>query len=238
MRSLHQTLFKYGFVPSYFMKIANHALWPSYLIASCVLAYGLYIGLFTVPADTTQGDVFRIIYIHVPLAALSLSLYIATAIGCTLDQMLHLKMASLYAFACACLGLVVTILTIITGMIWAKPTWGTWWVWDARLTSELVLAMLYCGFLIARLNIKPTRLAREVSTYIAWIGTMNIPIVHYSVQWWFTLHQGPSVLQFAKPKMPWIMLYPLIISGLGFSLLCFVIIMHSVKVLLSTKVAE
>ena len=238
MKNLHRTLFKYSFVPSYFMKIANRALWPSYLFSICVLSYGLFVGLFTVPADATQGEVFRIIYIHVPLAALSLALYIGTAIGCTLDQMLHLKMASLYAIACGFLGLVITVLTIITGMIWAKPTWGTWWVWDARLTSELVLAMLYCGFLIARFNIKPTKLAQEVSTYIAWIGTMNIPVVHFSVQWWFTLHQGPSVLQFAKPKMPWIMLYPLIISGLGFSLLCFVIIMHSVKVLLSAKVTE
>lgn len=224
-------IFSSLFVPRYFLEWTKWLIPVLYTISIVTITYGSYIGLFEVPADITQGEVFRIIYIHVPLAVLSLLLYLCVSICMLLERGLHLKMAGVYAHAAAVVGLLMTTLTLITGMIWAKPTWGIWWVWDARLTSEVVLATLYIGYLIVRTQIQPKVLAAEISAYVAWIGTMNIPLVHYSVNWWFTLHQGPSVLQFAQPKMPWVMLYPLLITGVGFVTLAGVMIVHTARCL-------
>lgn len=222
-------LFKYFFIPKYFFLLTQWLLPTLYTIAVIMISYGAYLGLVSVPADITQGEVFRIIYIHVPLAVLSLLLFLCVSICMLLKRGLHLKMAGVYASACAIVGLLMTALTIVTGMIWAKPTWGVWWVWDARLTSEAILAALYAGFIIVRTHIRPITVADEISGYIAWIGAMNIPLVHYSVNWWFTLHQGASVLQFAQPKMPWIMLYPLIMTGSGFLFLAMGMVIHTVQ---------
>lgn len=235
IKKLTVLIFSCLFVPRYFLAWSNRLIPALYTISLSTIAYGCYIGLYVVPADVTQGEVFRIIYIHVPLAVLSLLLYLCVSVCMLLERGLHLKMAGIYAHAAAVVGLLMTVLTLITGMIWAKPTWGVWWVWDARLTSEAILAVLYIGYLIVRTQIQPKALGAEISAYIAWIGTMNIPLVHYSVNWWFTLHQGPSVLQFAQPKMPWTMLYPLLITGFGFILHAGVMVVQTARCLILSQ---
>ena len=225
-----QFFLKYFFVYKTFVRWVGMLLWPGYLLSFALLFFGCYHG-FIVPADVTQGEVFRIIYVHVPLAALSLGLYVALSVCVMLDRGLHLKMADAYALACAVGGALITALVLITGSIWAKPTWGTWWIWDARITSEVILLMLYMAYIAVRTGIDPPLLARQVAAWVALLGLVDLPLVHFSVQWWYTLHQGPTLLQFAQPKMPWILLYPLLITGLGFFCLTFCMVMHTAMVI-------
>lgn len=224
--------FKKLFVRREFMMWSQYIIWPLYSLALSMIMYGSYHGLYVTPADITQGEVFRIIYIHVPMAALSMALYLGMCLFVLLERGWHLKMADQYALACAIVGTTVTLLTIITGSIWAKPTWGTWWVWDARLTSEVVLLGLFISYWVIKVGIKPDKTAKEISSYIALIGAINIPFIHYSVQWWYTLHQGPTILQLATPKMPWVMLYPLIYTGIGCMILCMGLVIHTAFILL------
>lgn len=230
--------FKKIFVKREFMMWSQLIIWPLYSLAFSIIMFGSYHGLYLTPADVTQGEVFRIIYIHVPMAALSMALYLGMCFFVLLERGWHLKMADQYALACAIVGSTITLLTIITGSIWAKPTWGTWWIWDARLTSEVILLVLFVSYWVIRAGIQPDVMAKEVSSYIALLGAINIPFIHYSVQWWYTLHQGPTILQFAKPKMPWIMLYPLICTGIGCILLCIGLVIHTAIVLVCRKSAD
>ena len=219
-------LFRFFFVTKTFISWAKTCALCGYLLSLPLVFYGFYQGL-QVPADVTQGEVFRIIYLHVPLAAFSLAVYLIMALFIILERLLHLKMADVYAISCAFVGALITVLALVTGSIWAKPTWGAWWIWDARITCEVLLLLLYVAYLIARLQIKPRIIATEISSWIAIIGLIDLPLIHYSVQWWYTLHQGPTVLQFAAPKMPWVMLYPLIICMSGFALLIAALIVHT-----------
>lgn len=232
-----QYLFKKFFVEKEFTRWASVLVWPGYLISIILVGYGSYLGLYEVPADVTQGEVFRIIYIHVPMAVLSLALYVAMGVSVILERGMHIKMADTYALAIAIVGVVVTGLAIVTGAIWAKPTWGAWWIWDARITSEIILLMLYLGYITTRVGIVPNELGKEVSSWVAIVGIVDVPFVHYSVNWWYTLHQGATVLQFARPKMPWIMLYPLLITMIGSACLVGVLIIHTAWILrkMSTK---
>ncbi|MEC8881830.1 MAG: cytochrome c biogenesis protein CcsA [Pseudomonadota bacterium] len=227
-----QFLFKHVFVSRVFLAWIEKALWPSYYLCVGLLGFGLYHGLYTVPVDVTQGEVFRIIYIHVPLAVLSLGLYCGVGMCAILERGLHMKIASAYALSLSIVGALCTLLAIITGAIWAKPTWGTWWVWDARLTSELILLMLYISYISVRMCIKPIEVSRKIAAYIAMLGMIDIPFVHYSVEWWYTLHQGSTILHFAKPKMPWMMLWPLLICILASFGLIAVMVMHTTSVVL------
>ena len=189
-----------------------------YAVIVPVLSFCMYQGLYLVPADLVQGECFRIIYVHVPMAFLSLALYVLLGLCALLYSTLHIKSADLCAVCAAALGSVATFLAILTGAIWGKPTWGTWWFWDARLTSECVLGLMYVGYLATRFQLLPSDYAKKVASLLATLGLINVPIVHYSVQWWYTLHQ-PSTLLSTKSTMPIEMFAPLLGTIVAFMLL-------------------
>lgn len=175
-----------------------------------VLFYGLFDGLFVAPSDYQQGNVYRIMYIHVPLAIQSLSVYVIMSVCAAIYLIWKIKIADYIAKISAPIGAVFTALTLITGSLWGKPTWGTFWIWDARLTSEFILLFIYIGIIAIRHAIPEPRLSAHASGIFTLLGFVNIPIIHYSVDWWNTLHQGASILQFAKPTIASSMLHPLL----------------------------
>ncbi len=182
------------------------------------LSLGAYAGLYIAPSDYQQSDAFRILYVHVPSAFLSLSIYTIISLCSLVYLVWKVKIADIVASASAAAGATFTLLALATGAIWGKPMWGAWWVWDARLTSELILFFLYLGYICLRSAVSTSRLSSQVSGIFALMGLIDIPIVHFSVKWWNTLHQGPTISRWAKPAMPWPMLWPLLIMMLGFGL--------------------
>lgn len=181
-----------------------------------LLAIGGIWALFYAPADYQQGDAFRIIYLHVPAAFMSLAIYAYMSFLALLVLVWRIKMAGLLMSQCALIGAVMTFLALATGSIWGKPMWGTWWIWDARLTSELILLFLYLGILGTHSAIQNQTQKYKAIAIVTLVGFVDIPIIHYSVYWWNTLHQGSSLSLMAKPKIASSMLYPLLIMILGF----------------------
>ena len=167
-------------------------------------------GLFVAPADYQQGDAFRIMYLHVPAAMMSLGLYAFMTTAVVMYFVMRIQVANWLAEIIAPLGALMTVITLVTGSLWGRPTWGTYWIWDARLTSELILLFIYLGVIAMRQSIPDRRLAGRASGIVTCVGLVNLPIIHYSVNWWHTLHQGSSILQFAKPKIAPEMLTPLL----------------------------
>jgi heme exporter protein C len=188
--------------------------WPALVL---ILA-GLYGGLVLAPADYQQGDGFRIIYIHVPSAWLSLMGYTAMAVSAAIGLIWRIKLAHVVARSIAPLGAAFTFLALVTGSLWGKPMWGTYWVWDARLTSELILLFLYMGFIALQAAFEEPATKDKAGAVLAIVGVVNVPIIHYSVQWWSTLHQGPTIAKFGKPSIEVHMLIPLLMMILGFTL--------------------
>ncbi len=183
------------------------ALLP-WLWAACIMltVAGLYIGFFVAPTDATQGDSYRIIFIHVPAAWMSMLLYLVMAFWAAIGWAFNARLASMVARAIAPTGALFTFLALWTGALWGKPTWGTWWVWDARLTSELILLFLYLGFMALVNAIDDTRRADQAGALLAIVGAVNVPIIYFSVKWWNTLHQGATISMTAAPKMAHTML--------------------------------
>jgi heme exporter protein C len=173
-------------------------------------SYGLIAGLFFAPADYQQGDGFRIMYVHVPSAFAGMAAYLVMAVAALLTLVFRLKIAAICMLCSARVGVWFTFLALVTGSIWGKPMWGTWWIWDARLTSVLILFFLYLGFLALQSVISDPANRDRASAVIALVGAINLPIIHYSVIWWNTLHQGPSISKFAAPSIAPAMLYPLL----------------------------
>jgi heme exporter protein C len=207
--------------PPTFYRFAD-ALAPWLLGAAVLLiAIAVYAGLFVAPPDYQQGDAFRIIYVHVPAAALSLSIYIAMALAGGIALIWRMKLAEVAVVAAAPIGASFTALALVTGMLWGKPMWGAYWVWDARLTSELVLLFLYFGVIGLRQAYADPRTAARACAWLALVGVVNVPIVHFSVNWWNSLHQGSTILSIdgiVRPKMSTDMLWPLLTSLAGFYL--------------------
>ncbi len=191
---------------------------PRWLALACLVCFisGLYGGLILAPADYQQGDSFRIIYIHVPSAWLSLFIYMIMATAGGIGLIWRIKIAEIIARSSAPIGASFTFLALVTGAIWGKPMWGTWWVWDARLTSELILLFLYLGYIALQSAFEDRRVAAQAGAILALVGVVNIPIIHYSVEWWNTLHQGPTLTKFDKPSIHLSMLIPLLLMLLGF----------------------
>ncbi len=179
-------------------------------------AFGLYVGFFVAPTDATQGESYRIIFIHVPAAWMSMFLYLVMAFWAAIGLIMNTRMSSMMASAIAPTGALMTVLALITGSLWGKPTWGTYWVWDARLTSELVLLFLYLGFLALQAAIDDPRRADKAGAVLALVGVVNIPIIYFSVQWWNTLHQGSSVSLTRSPSMAATMLLGMLLMALAF----------------------
>jgi len=193
-------------------------------LAAIFLSIGLVWALLFAPADYQQGHSFRIFYIHVPAASLSMGIYFAMAIAAFSSLVWQLKLADASAAAMAPVGAVFTAIALITGAAWGKPMWGTWWIWDARLTSELILLFLYLGVIALHSAFEDKNLAGKAAGILTLVGVINIPIIKYSVEWWNTLHQGSTVSKLGKPAMSLDMLWPFILCFIGFSLLVGVII--------------
>src|ERR687895_654303 len=180
-------------------------------------AAGLYIGFFVAPTDAQQGEAYRIIFIHVPAAWMSMLIYIVMAFWAALCLALNTRLSGMMAAALAPTGALFTFIALWTGALWGRPTWGTYWVWgDARLMSELILLFLYFGFMALRAAIDDPRRADRAAAVLALVGVVNIPIIYYSVQWWNTLHQGASVSLTAAPKMAATMLTGMLVMALAF----------------------
>lgn len=196
--------------PAHFYQTTKPLL-PWFAAASFLLfIVGLIGGLVWAPADYQQGDAFRIIYIHVPSAFLSLSVYILMAAAAMIELVWRVKLADIFIAASAPLGACFTALALFTGSLWGKPMWGTWWVWDARLTSELILLFLYLGVIALRSAIPERDKAGRASAILLLVGIINIPIIHYSVYWWNTLHQGDTLHLFGPSLIAPSMLHPLL----------------------------
>ena len=182
------------------------------------LVVGCVWGLVFAPADYQQGESFRIIYIHVPSAIWSKGLYSAMAIAAFIGLVWQVKTAFMAMNALAPIGAMVTFVSLITGAAWGKPMWGTWWEWDARLTSQLILFFLFLGVISLYKSFEDKQQAGKAAGVMALVGVINLPIIHYSVEWWNTLHQGATILKLDKPSMPPEMLYPLLICIVSWGL--------------------
>jgi heme exporter protein C len=189
--------------------------WP----ATLAILVALVGGLFYAPPDYQQGDGFRIIYVHAPSAWMSLMVYTTMALAAAIGLIWRMKVAHAAAAACAPIGASFTFAALVTGALWGQPMWGTYWQWDPRLTSELVLLFLYLGYMGLRAGIEDPQRADRTSAVLAVVGVVNVPIIHYSVVWWNSLHQAPSVLRLGRPTMPGSMLAPLLLMLLGFTLM-------------------
>lgn len=186
-------------------------------MAFILLAVGFAWGLFIAPADYQQKDAFRIIYVHVPAAVMSMGVYVSMAIAAVVYFVWHIKLAAYYCRSVAVLGAVFTALALFTGAVWGKPMWGTYWSWgDARLLSQLILLFLYLGYIGLVSAIEQEKLADKIGSILLVVGVINIPVIHYSVVWWNSLHQGATILKFGKPAMTADMLVPLLICLAGF----------------------
>ena len=185
-------------------------------LAFLLCAVGLYISFFVAPTDAQQGEAYRIIFIHVPAAWMSMFLYLVMGFWSGVGLVLNTRLSSMMATALAPTGALFTFIALWTGALWGKPTWGTWWVWDARLTSELILLFLYIGFMALQAAIDDQRRADKAGAVLALVGVINIPIIYFSVQWWSTLHQGASVSMKSAPSMAATMLIGMLIMALGF----------------------
>lgn len=186
--------------------------------ALLTLSIGLIWGLVFAPPDYQQGEAYRIIYIHVPAAFLSMALYAWMGFLSVLLLVWRIKLAGLLIRLVAQIGACMTFLALVTGSIWGKPMWGTWWVWDARLTSELVLLLLYLAILATYQAVNSKEDGDKIIAILTLVGLIDLPIIHYSVYWWNTLHQGATLSAIAKPKIATSMLYPLLFSLVGFFL--------------------
>lgn len=188
--------------------------WPAFVL----IVAGLYGGLVLAPPDYQQGDGFRIVYVHAPAAWLSMFVYATMAVAAAIGLVWRIKLAHAVAAASAPIGASFTVLALVTGSIWGKPMWGTWWVWDARLTSELLLLFLYAGVIALRASFDDRDRADRASAVLALVGVVNLPIIHYSVYWWNTLHQASTLTRIGKPSMAGEMLWPLLAMLFGFTL--------------------
>jgi heme exporter protein C len=195
------------------------ALAPWFLgLAAIAIGYGLVDGLVFAPPDYQQGDAFRIIYVHVPSAWLSLFAYVGMAVAAAIALIWRIKMGYAVAAASAPIGASFTLLALVTGSLWGRPMWGTFWAWDPRLTSELILLFLYVGVMSLRSAFEDPARGDRAAALLALVGVVNVPIIHFSVVWWNSLHQGATVAKFGKPTMAASMLWPLLSMALGFML--------------------
>ena len=186
--------------------------------AALGILVALYGGLVLAPADYQQKDAFRMVYVHAPTAWLSLMIYTTMAVAAAVGLIWRIKVAHAAAAACAPIGAWFTVAALGTGMLWGKPMWGAYWVWDPRLTSELVLLFLYIGYMGLRAGIEDQQKADKASAVLAVVGVVNVPIIKYSVEWWNSLHQTPTVMRMGKPAMDFDMLWPLILMFVAFTL--------------------
>jgi heme exporter protein C len=207
--------FKYS-SPQAFYPLAGKLIpWFAWLAILLAIA-GLIISFAIAPTDFQQGEAYRIIFVHVPAAWMSMVIYIAMAFWAGLGLALNARLSAMMAQALAPTGAMFTFLALVTGSLWGKPMWGTYWVWDARLTSELILLFLFIGFMALQAAIDDPRRADRAGALLALVGVVNVPIIYFSVKWWSTLHQGSSINMGAAPKMAATMLEGMLLMALAF----------------------
>ncbi|MHB1516309.1 MAG: heme ABC transporter permease [Acidiferrobacteraceae bacterium] len=211
--------------PKHFYPLAGRLIPWFGAITAVLMMVGLYWGLVIAPPDYQQGDSYRIMFVHVPSAWMSLFVYVVMAVGAAISFIWNIKLADVLAASSAPLGASFTLIALVTGSLWGKPMWGTWWVWDARLTSELILFFLYVGYMALRASIDDPRRAGQSSAILAMVGIVNIPIIHFSVDWWHTLHQPASVMKLGAPTIYITMLIPLIIMAIAFQMFYFTVLL-------------
>jgi len=206
--------------PQTFYPLAGRLI-PVFAVLAAVLgAVGLYIGFFVAPTDFQQGEAYRIIFIHVPAAWMSMFIYLVMAGWAALGLILNTRLSSMMATALAPTGALMTFLALWTGSLWGKPMWGTWWAWDARMTSELILLFLYIGFMALQASIDDPRRADKAGAILALVGAVNVPIIYFSVKWWNTLHQGSSISVGRSPSMASTMLLGMLVMALAYWMYC------------------
>ena len=215
--------------PTRFLKLTGAVL--PWLIGASALAFaaGLYMSFFTAPPDYQQGETVRIMFIHVPSAWIAMACYSLIALSALGTLVWRHPLADVSAKAAAPIGAAFTLLALITGSIWGKPTWGAWWVWDARLTSVLVLFFLYLGYIALWSTIEEPVRAGRAAAILAIVGFVNIPIIKFSVDWWNTLHQPASVARVDGPAIHSSILYPLLTMGLAFTVLFAVLLLMAMR---------
>ncbi|NDG04466.1 MAG: heme ABC transporter permease [Alphaproteobacteria bacterium] len=218
--------------PGRFTRFADRVLpWLS-LVAVVAFILGLYYALYASPPDYQQGETVRIMYIHVPAAWFGMAIYAAMAMAAGIGLVLRHALADLFCVAAAPVGAALVALCLITGSIWGQPTWGTWWVWDARLTSVLILFFLYLGYMALRHAFEDDARGAKAGAILLLVGVVNLPIIKFSVEWWNTLHQPASVLRLDGPTIHPSMLTPLLIMALAYGCFCAVLVMLRLKTIL------
>ncbi|MBK7357084.1 heme ABC transporter permease [Propionivibrio sp.] len=201
--------------PQAFYPLAGKMIPWFWTLAAIFGIAGLYIGFLVAPTDAQQGEGYRIIFLHVPASWLSMFIYLVMAFWAGLGLGFNFRLSGMMASALAPTGALFAFLSLWTGALWGKPMWGTWWVWDARLTSELILLFLYVGFIALQSSIDDPRRADKAGAILALVGVVNIPIIYFSVKWWNTLHQGSSVSLTKSPSMAVTMLWGMLLCALG-----------------------
>jgi heme exporter protein C len=215
--------------PQTFYPLAGKMVPLFSLLAIGLGLVGLYIAFLVAPTDATQGESYRIIFIHVPSAWMSMFLYLVMAFWAGVGLVFNTRLSSMMATAIAPTGALMTFLALWTGAFWGRPTWGAYWVWDARLTSELILLFLYLGFIALQAAIDDPRRADKAGAVLALVGVVNVPIIYFSVQWWNTLHQGASVSLTRAPSMATTMLWGMLIMALAFWMYSIAVVLHRLR---------
>jgi heme exporter protein C len=202
--------------PATFYPLAGKAVPWFAALAALFAAAGLWLGLFVAPTDAQQGEGYRIIFVHVAASWMSMFIYCVMAFWAGIGLAFNTRLSSMMATALAPTGAMFAFLSLLTGALWGKPMWGAWWVWDARLTSELILLFLYLGFMALQAAIDDARRADKAGAILALVGVVNVPIIYFSVRWWNTLHQGASVSMTKSPSMAQTMLWGMLLMALAF----------------------
>lgn len=222
--------------PERFYRLCDLLLPYVAVVCAALFIYGCYGALVGAPPDYQQGEGYRIIFVHVPAAWMSMFIYTFMAVLAFTGTVWRFKLARILTIAAAPIGASFTFLALLTGSIWGKPMWGAWWVWDARLTSELLLLFLYLGFIALQSSIPDPRAAWRIGAIVLMVGVINIPVIHFSVEWWNTLHQPATITKIGAPSIHASMLYPLLAMALAYKLLFALVLMLRAQIeLLKTE---
>ncbi len=224
--------------PSRFYWLSGAAVPWLWAVTLALTAAGLYVGFFVAPTDAQQGESYRIIFIHVPAAWMSMIIYLAMAFWAAVGWILNARMASMLSRALAPTGAMFTFIALWTGAFWGKPAWGTWWVWDARLTSELILLFLYFGFIALVEAIDDPRRGDKAGALLAIVGAVNVPVIYFSVRWWNTLHQGATISMTAAPKMASTMLTAMLLLTFAFWAYAFAVVFTRARAIVLEREAH
>jgi heme exporter protein C len=224
--------------PSSFYPVAGRLIPWFWLLAVVFGVAGLWISFFVAPTDATQGEGYRIIFVHVPASWMSMVIYIVMACWAGLGLALNARLSGMMAQALAPTGALMAFLSLWTGALWGKPMWGAWWVWDARLTSELILLFLYLGFIALQAAIDDPRRADKAGAVLALVGVVNVPIIYFSVKWWNTLHQGASVSVTRAPSMAHTMLWGMLLMALAFWMYAIAVALMRVRAIMLEREAQ